>query len=135
MTVYALTLTDTELSYEDYSEDFGIGIFSSYEKAEETAKAYLHHVPGFCEYPCIYRITEKHIVGADVLPEAVWMVCGWNTNDHLDETDIVESDCYCSEQEALLALEAMQQRYSRTEWAVNRFRIDKREWQEGFCRV
>lgn len=135
MKVFALTLTDTELSYENYSEDFGIGIFSSYEKAEETAKVYLHHVPGFCEYSCIFRITEKYIIGADAVPEAVWMVCGWNTNHNQDEVDIVESDCYISEQEAQLALKTMQQQYPRTEWAVNCVQIDRREWQEGFCRV
>lgn len=136
MTVYMLTLTDTELSYENHSEDFGIGIFSSREKAEETAQEYLHHVPGFCEYPCTYRIEEKTIVDAeDALPAFVWMCTGWNVNKDQDETDIVESNCYVSEKKIQDVFEAMKHQYPRMLYTLDIFEIDRREWEEGFCRV
>lgn len=136
MTVYALTLTDTEQSYDGYSEDFAIGIFSTREKAEETAREYLKHVPGFCEYPCTYRIEEKTIVDAkEALPAFVWMCSGWNVNKNHDETDIVESDCYESEKTIQAVFEAMKQEYPRSLYTLDIFEIDRREWKEGFCRV
>ena len=57
--VYELVLHDTELSGENYAEDFMIGIFHTRTMAEETAAYYLRHVRGFCEYPCTCSITEK----------------------------------------------------------------------------
>lgn len=136
MTVYALTITDTELSYDDHSEDFGIGIFSTRQLAEDTAQDYLRNVPGFCEYPCTYRIEEKTIVDAQgELPAFVWMASGWNVNRHQDEVEIVESECFASEGAVRLAFEAMKERFCRTEWVLDCIQIDRREWQEGFCRV
>lgn len=136
MTLYALTITDTEMSYDNYSEDFGIGIFSSYEKAVKIAQKYLQTIAGFCEYPCTYQIKEKTIADAkDVLPEFVWMCSGYNVNKNMDEIDIVESDCYISEKEAQLAFESMKERFYRTVWTLNCFQIDRQEWQEGFCRA
>lgn len=37
MVLYLLVLTDQELSYDDYSEDFYIGLFATEVQAEEAA--------------------------------------------------------------------------------------------------
>lgn len=135
--LFLLVLTDTELSCDDYSEDFCIGLFFSETEAKQVAAYYLENVQGFCEYPCTYRIEQKKIIGilpcmAD--PTCVWMVTGWNTNADFDEVDIVESDCYINELQAYRALEEMKAKYPRSEWAVNRWIIGKHEWEGGFNR-
>jgi hypothetical protein len=135
--LFYLTLTDTELSYDDFSEDFGIGMFFSEAEAKRVAAYYLKNIKGFCEYPCTYRIKRKNIIG--ILPcikdsACVWMVTGWNTNADLDEIDIVESDCYADESQAYKALSEMKAKYPRSEWAVNRWIIGKHEWEAGFSR-
>lgn len=62
--LYLLVLCDDELSYDNYNEEFCIGIFSSREKAEAVAQHYLRNVEGFKDYPCSYRIEEKKVLGA-----------------------------------------------------------------------
>lgn len=57
--LYLLVLCDEELSYDNYKEEFCIGIFSTYEEAEAVAKHYLRNVDGFKDYPCSYRIAQK----------------------------------------------------------------------------
>ena len=47
--VYLLLLTDQELSYDEYSQDFCIGFFLTQKQAEETARYYLKNIEGFCE--------------------------------------------------------------------------------------
>ena len=61
--LYQLVIYDTDLSYDNYRESFDIGCFSTYEKAEQTAKQYISTVQGFKDYPCEYEITEKRVVG------------------------------------------------------------------------
>lgn len=75
--LYFLILTDTELSYEDYSEDFGIGFFKSRDKAEKTAEYYLNNVTGFCRFSCTYRIVEKSLIGTEENAKGVYIVQGW----------------------------------------------------------
>lgn len=135
--LFFLTLTDTELSYSNFSEDFNIGLFFSETEAKRVAAYYLKNVKGFCEHPCIYHIKQKKIIG--ILPcltnlSCVWMVTGWNTNANLDEIDIVESDCYVDESQAYKALDEMKAVCPRSEWAVNRWIIGECEWKAGFSR-
>lgn len=136
--LFFLTLTDTELSYGDFSEDFSIGLFFSAEEAKRVAAYYLKNIKGFCEYPCTYRIKQKKIIGILPLeadPACVWIVTGWNTNADLDEIDIVESDCYADESQAYKALDIMKALYPRSEWVVNHWIIGKYDWEEGFSRI
>ncbi len=130
--LYQLILTDTELSYETHCADFAIGIFETAQQAREVALHYLKHVPGFCQYPCTWRIQPMEVYGA--ASEAVWVVQGWNVNQWLDETDIVESGCFAEKAQAEEARKAMQAATPRAEWAVIRWVIGKQEWQEGFRR-
>lgn len=135
--LFFLTLTDTELSYGDHTEDFCIGLFFSEMEAKLIAEHYLKNVKGFCEYPCTYRITQKKIIG--ILPcgndsSCVWMLTGWNTNADLEEIDVVESDCYADESQAYEALDEMKAKYPRSEWTVNRWIIGKCDWESGFSR-
>ena len=91
--VYELVMHDPELSGENYTEDFMIGIFRTRTMAEETAAYYLQHVRGFCEYPCTCSITEKEIMDAqDEIPDEIFMVQGWDTNENMDERDRNRSD-------------------------------------------
>ena len=62
MILYLLVLTDPELSYEGYSEDFEIGIFLTEQQAQETAQYYLENIRGFCDFPCTYRIVKKRLL-------------------------------------------------------------------------
>ena len=57
--LYSLILTDPELSYENHSEDFFIGIFVTRQKAEETACYYLGNLPGFVTIPAPIALKKK----------------------------------------------------------------------------
>ncbi|MDE6363088.1 MAG: hypothetical protein K2L86_02285 [Lachnospiraceae bacterium] len=135
--LYLLILTDLELSYDEYSEDFLIGFFFTEKQAEETARYYLQNVQGFCEYDCTYRIVKKVVAGNpnQITPEWIWIVQGWNTNEYFDETDITESDCFVSHKHAKSVLHRMQHTFQRTEWALNHHKIGDLNWREGFVRV
>ena len=61
--LYLLVLTDPELSYDNYSEDFYIGLFETEQQAEDIAKHYLKNIKGFCDFPCTYRIVKKDVIG------------------------------------------------------------------------
>ena len=56
MQLYGLTMYDMT---EEYQESFFIGIFSSFEKAEQVAKIMLKEVSGFKDYSCRYEISQK----------------------------------------------------------------------------
>ena len=65
----------------------------------------------------------------------VWIVQRWNTNQNLDEIDMIESNCYLTEERANLELELMKREYPRQEWALEQWRIGKLNWQDGFERI
>lgn len=135
--VYNLDMIDLELSYDNHTEGFNIGFFSSRDKAEKTARRYLTEVSGFKDYNVTYEIMEKCVIGSDdnEMPSTVFIIYGWNENDEMDEIDIIESDCYIVEQEAEEKLSELQSSYSRTEWCIDRYAIDECNWREGFVRV
>ena len=135
MTLYHLTVTHLEPICTGFYERFHIGVFSSAEEAEKTAKGYLATVPGFKDFPCSYAIEARDVRGGPVLERTVYWIQGWNWNEDLDEADIVESDDYASRSEAEAALCDMKRRYDRTEWMLNRSVIGLCDWQEGFERV
>lgn len=89
---------------------------------------------GFCDYPCTYEIHERAVYGENPEIDDVFMAVGWNTNENDDETDIIESPCFGSESQARAALEQMKKDYPRAEWTVDRRRLDRAEWSEGFIR-
>ncbi|MBP3857404.1 MAG: hypothetical protein IK990_17515 [Ruminiclostridium sp.] len=128
-TLYLLIITDIGLSD---PEDFLIGVFTSENQAADIAEYYIREVPGFCEYPCEYRVTPKY---ADSDSGTVWLVQGWDENERFDEINAVESELFASETQAQKALSEMQERYARQEWSVNCYKVCERLWSEGFCRV
>ena len=135
-TAYELIIHDPALSSDTYAEDFLIGFFRTHAKAEQTAAYFLRNVKGFCDYPCTYSILEKSIVGMQTAePDVVFMIQGWDTDENLDEFNIIESSCFVSEAEANAELERLKSAQPRAEWVVNRWRIDEAYWQEGFDRV
>jgi hypothetical protein len=136
MKLYSLILTDTELSYDNHSDDFFIGIFAERQQADETAHYYLENVAGFNEYTCTYRIVPKEIKdnADDFIPLYVWIVQGWNVNDDWDEIDIVESECFLTKEHAEDEMQTMKKIVTRTEWNIDRWTVGQCEWIEGFVR-
>lgn len=136
-TVYNLTITDLELSYNNHCEIFNIGYFTAYEKAFETANRYLKEVEGFNKYPCRYDITEKPISDFynQMSTDEIFIVCGWNINDSFEETDIIESDCFILYETALQKLYNMKQKYFRTEWCIDRYKLNECIWVDGFIKI
>lgn len=137
MKLYSLILTDTELSYDNHSEDFFIGIFAERQQAEKIAHYYLENVPGFKKYTCTSRIIQKVIKdnADDSIPLYVWIVQGWNVNDDWDEIDFVESECFLTKEHAEGEMRTMKKIDPRTEWNIHRWTVGKCEWSEGFERV
>lgn len=135
--LYMLILTDEELSYENYSEDFYIGLFETEKQAEETAQYYLENIKGFCDFPCTYHIVKKEVFDNfnSRRPDFVWIVQGWNINENFDEIDIIESSCFLTEEQANLELQILKKKYQRTEWTLNRSKIGALEWHDGFVRM
>lgn len=135
--LFSLTLTDTELSYENFSEDFFIGIFATKQEAEAAARYYLENVKGFCDFPCTKKIKEKQIAdcSAEACPSVVWIANGWNENEFYDEVDIIESDCFISEENGRAELEKLQKAFPRQEWTFVQWKIGELFWQDGFVRT
>ena len=136
-TVYNLIITDLELSYKNHSEIFNIGYFTTYEKALETAERYLKEIEGFNKYRCSYNIKEKQIYNYSnqILAEEVFVIVGWNVNDNFDEIDIVESDCFILYETALQKLDDMKRECNRTEWCIDKYKLDECSLKDGFIRV
>ena len=133
--LYQLTIIDPELSHDSYEEAFSIGLYPSREEAEAVAAEMLAHVPGFCDYPCTYRITEKEVSGSACKElQEVFLILGWNTNRDLDEIDLVESDCFLSLTQANAALAELQAQYRRSAWTIQRWTVGQADWSEGFVR-
>ena len=137
--LYRLVLSDDELAYENYREEFDIGVFSSREQAERIAEHYLKHVKGFKDYSCSCRIVEKKLFGGEngigEPCDEVYMVYGWNENENGDEVDIVESECFTEELAAKQAMAVMKEKYFRSEWSFCRYQVDEWKWTDGFVRV
>ena len=132
--LYVLILTDPELSYDDYSEDFLIGIFETENQAKQTAEFYLENVKGFCDYSCSYRIIPKKIYG-NFISDRAWIVYGYDINEYSDEINIIESRCCMTKQEAESELENMKKSYKRDEWDISCMIIGEKYWQDGFERA
>lgn len=135
MKLYQLIFCDMELSYDDYREEFTVGIFSTLAKARQTAKYYIRNVQGFKDYQCDYEIIPKNVIGTADNCRQVYIIEGWNVNANLDETDIVESDCFTDRKTAEQELAGMQKKYLRSEWTISRWKINECCWTEGFVRI
>jgi hypothetical protein len=132
-TVYSLTIIDKELSYDNHTEAFQIGFFSSYEKAEKIAQKYMGEVPGFKDYNCCYRIALKPVIGD--AKSLVYIIQGWNENDDFDAIDVIESNCFVQKTLAEQEIAQMKTEYQRKEWSIDCWKIDECNWQDGFSRV
>ena len=93
-------------------------------------------MPGFCDYSCTYRIEEKEVVdnSDNAMPVSVWIVQGWNVNDNFDEIDILESECFLTEERAKAELKMMKETSARSEWNIDRLTVGECHWREGFVR-
>lgn len=135
-TVYNLIMIDMESSYDNHIESFNIGVFSSCEKAEKTARRYLTEVNGFKDYKVTYQITEKCVIGFtdNIMSSDLFIIYGWNENEELDEIDVIESSCYIIKQEAEQKLNELKASCCRKNWCIDNFIIDECNWQEGFVK-
>ena len=137
MKLYHLFIEDIELSYENYKEEFDIGIFSTYDTAYNTCNKYISEISGFKDYPCKYRILEKTVIDCNSSEnlENVYVISGWNVNENLDEIDIIESECYASIKSAENELNSLKSNIQRDEWYIKKFKINQKLWSEGFKRA
>lgn len=161
--LYRLVLSDDELAYGNYKEEFDIGIFSSREGAKRVAEHYLRNVKGFRDYKCSYRIVEKKVFGwekgdgekdggkncggdgnggnggrekyGEGICDEVYVVYGWDENEEGDEVEIIESDCFAGEAAAKREMARMKEQYVRSEWSLTRYRVNEWKWTDGFVRV
>lgn len=135
--LYSLVLIDTELCYDHYEEGFFIGVFESERQAKDVAEYYLTKVPGFCEYPCNFRIKPKEVAGKfdTKIHKHIWIVWGWNMNENEDEIDIIESKCHLTKESAIGELNIMKAHSQRMEWRIDQYKIGEQKWSEGFARV
>lgn len=137
MTLFALKLTDLELPGKAHREDFFIGLFGARAQAEAVAAHYLKQVPGFCDYDCTYRVEEKviHDTQGKRLPDFVWRFAGWDETEDGEPVDIIESDCFLTEEQAAFEMERMKHRYPCSEWSIRQYRIGEMFWRDGFIRI
>lgn len=131
--LYQLIITDKELSYNDYKEEFNIGFFKSKEEATEIAQYYIKNIEGFKDYPCKYRIIEKQIIGN--LKKTIWMIQGYDFNENEDEINIIESQCYSNKEQAEKDLENYKKQYNRQNWYISNWIVEKKYNEEGFSRM
>lgn len=131
--LYQLIITDKELSYNDYKEEFNIGFFKSKEEATEIAQYYIKNIEGFKDYPCEYRIIEKQIIGN--LKKTIWMIQGYDFNENADEINIIESQCYSNKEQAEKDLENYKKQYNRQNWYISNWIVEKKYNEEGFSRM
>ncbi len=120
--------------YGDYREGFNIGIFESFEEAENVAKRYLNEVQGFCDYEFEYEITKVNIIG-DENGNVFYRFSGWNVDENGDEKDIIYSDCYTIKDIAKGDFEKTKQKISRAEWSLDKCILGECHWEEGFVRI
>ena len=137
MTLFSLKLTDLALSDEQHQEDFFIGLFGTRAQAEAVAAHYLKEVPGFCDYDCTDRIEDTIVRDAqgEDLPDFVWRFAGWDEAENGAPMNIIESDCFLTEEQATLELKQLKCRRPCREWALSKCRIGEPRWQNGFVRV
>lgn len=69
------------------------------------------------------------------ISDYLWTLQGWNTNENLDEADIIESPCFLTEEQADAELPVMKKKYHRAEWTVIRWKLGALKWSEGFVRM
>lgn len=131
--VFKLVICDNELSYEDYDEEFVIGVFLTRKKAIEVAAHYLNFIDGFKDYECAYRIDVIDVIGEGMF-NRVYQVIGWDINEHNDEINIIESDFYISRKDAVEESIELKLMFDRDEWVLESYTIDELKWIEGFVR-
>lgn len=120
---------------EAYEEGFHIGLFTTQEEAESVAERYTKEIPGFKDYDCISRVFVLPVIGGTDHPKQVYRFLGWNTNENLDEIDILISSCFADRDEAEKTLLLAKERTPREEWVLNCHTIGRCDWAEGFVRV
>ena len=117
-----------------YQQGFFIGLFLTEEEAESVAARYSENIPGFKDYDCIYRVTTFPVVGGLNHLRQVYRFEGWNTDEDLNETDIIISNCFADLDEAEKMLAQAKKSIVREEWVLNSHVIGKCDWEEGFVR-
>lgn len=121
-------------SNEDYEEGFLIGLFATQEEAESVAAHYRREIPGFKDYDCVPRVISFPVIGGENDAKQVYRFQGWNTDENMDEVDIIISSCFVDLMEAENALVLAKERTPREEWVMNCHTIGQCDWREGFER-
>ncbi len=120
---------------DDYENGFHIGLFETREEAETVAARYISEVPGFKDCDCTPSVIAFPVIGGTDHTQQVYRFLGWNTNEDLDEIDILISSCFADQNEAEKELFHAKEKTPREEWALNSHTIGQCDWAEGFVRV
>lgn len=118
----------------DYREQFGIGVFRTWEEAMSVEQRYRREVPGFRDYACESEIKPISVIGTGS-GDRVYRFVDWNVNEDFDEVDILESDFYWDVEQADAAFQKMQKSNPREDMALERWVIGRCYWEDGFVRV
>lgn len=120
---------------DDNEDEFHIGLFLTKEEAQAVAVKYLKEVPGFKDYDCTPRVIAFPVIGGVNETGKVYRFLGWNTDENLNEIDIIISSCFVELNAAENALVQAKKITPREEWALNCHTIGQCDWAEGFVRV
>ncbi len=131
--IFKLVICDNELSYEEYNEEFVIGVFLTRMRAIEVASYYLNFVEGFKDYDCAYRIDVIDVIGEGMF-NRVYQIIGWDINENDDEINVIESDFFISRTDAVAESMELKRMFDRDEWTMENYTIDELKWSEGFVR-
>ena len=131
-TVFDLTFY---INDDDYEDGFHIGLFATREDAEAVAARYISEVPGFKDYDCTPSVIAFPVIGRSDHTQQVYRFLGWNTNEVMDEVDIIISSCFVNRNEAEKALSQAKEGTPREEWVLNCHTIGQCDWSEGFART
>ena len=135
MQLYELTIYDVSEKTEKYHESFFIGVFSSFENAEQIAEEMLKNVAGFKDYPCKHEITAKNVIGGTKESEKINKIWGWDEDEFSNPVRIIESDLFIDHSEAEVHLHILQEKYMRQEWCIDQYIINEVHWRDGFVKV
>ena len=118
----------------DHEDGFQIGLFETQEQAEAVAEHYAREVPGFKDYDCVPHVLAFPVIGGTAETRQVYRFIVWNTNEDLDECDILISSCFADREEAEKTLLIAKERMPREQWALNCHTVGQCDWTEGFVR-
>lgn len=115
-------------------EELPIGLFATEDEARAVETRYRQEVPGFTDYYCDSVISPVPVPADWNGKSKLYSICGWNLAEEDEETDILRSDLYRTQEQARAALRAAKQATPRQKWSIDSWIVGQCGWAEGFAR-